>query len=208
MLFFLKIFCCNGWYSWQLGGLNDSLTFKSLQGSAILMMNLDLMLARLPRWLNLWDIYRTWAATLRQLVEMQWQKCWLHNEITMTKPNRNSCSFGSVALTSQVSLKLWTNWTLTIQRRRDVLDPMHVQHAIVYRFVDVSDASGASFQDLDFEEVWRFLDIYRRQSGHCGQWTVGYLATQELIRIRIFMRFWSGCWHARMTGPFVLSFWN
>lgn len=87
-----------------------------------------------------------------------------------------------------------------------MLDPMHVQHAIVYRFVDVSDASGASFQDLDFEEVWRFLDIYRRQSGHCGQWTVGYLATQELIRIRIFMRFWSGCWHARMTGPFVLSF--
>lgn len=86
-----------------------------------------------------------------------------------------------------------------------MLDPMHVQHAIIYiQIVDVSDASGASFQDLDFEEVWRFLDIFRRQSGHCGQWTVGYLATQELIRIS--MRFWSECRHARMTGPFVLLF--
>lgn len=86
-----------------------------------------------------------------------------------------------------------------------MLDLMHVQHAIIkIQIVDVSDASGASFQDLDFEEVWRFLDIYRRQSGHCGQWTVGYLATQELIRIS--MRFWSECRHARITGPFVLLF--
>ena len=32
-----------------------------------------------------------------------------------------------------------------------------------------------SFQDLDFEEVWRFLDIYRRQSGWESRlrWTVG-----------------------------------
>lgn len=125
-------------------------------------MNLDLMLARLPRWLNLWDIYRTWAATLRQLVEMQCQKLpvqWDYND--QTKPKQLQ----------------FRKCCVDVSGILETLNQLDIDNPEKERFARSYACATRHHQNTD---CWRFRCIGRQLSGF-GLWgglaIPGYLST-------------------------------